>query len=139
MAGQTPTIVSKREYPFTNLVVSSNQSVVVAKALDVSSYKEATLLVRVHSKDIVANGSIDVIAYSTAPSDEEPQSDFVRASPVLATATISAGTSTTPELLVQSLTGNFGSHVRVEVKGTRGATSGSNLKATLSIDVSLKE
>jgi hypothetical protein len=132
------TLVSRRNFSFDWIGTSTNESVVAVKAVDVQDWREGTLLVRVHQKDVITGGGkIEVLAYTTSPSSDAPEQDFVSAS-ARATITITSGTSVVPELLTAGLGQNFGSQLRIVVKGTKGSTGGS-VDATISVDLALQE
>ena len=82
---------------------------------------DATLLVRVHSATIGGDSKVIVGLRNTAPTPEQPQTDFVAAAP-LAAATIDTSVEDA-SLLVVSLTGDLGSHVQVVVRGERVSVS----------------
>ena len=127
MPGTIIPIISKREYDFSN----GSANVVVVKSVDVSSWTEGIVAVRVHGKDI-GGGNIKVAAYTTAPTAEDPSEDFVGSSAAEATVS-SAGTP--PQLVTATLTAGFGGFLRIVVEGTH--TTG-NTKATLSAELILK-
>jgi hypothetical protein len=140
MSGMTYRVASKRLFTFTNVATSQTLDTVIAKAIPVQQYQEATLLVRYHAGGSIAAGqNIYVRVFSEAPSTDDPASNFVWGTE-LASVTISSG-STAPTLLLAALSngsaGYFGSHLRVVARGSQSG-GGGTLSAYLSIDLSLK-
>lgn len=126
-------LFTKRVFEF-----GGSHTQVAVKAVDVSQYTEGVVLVRVHANDISAGtGTIDVMARMTAPSSDEPDTDFVRdgSSEEKAKATVDEN-SAAGDLEVGALSSDFGSFLRIDLDGTMG-TSGT-VKATLSADLVVK-
>jgi hypothetical protein len=121
-------IISKREYDFSN----GNANVTVVKVLDCSAWTEGIVAVRVHGKDI-GSGNIKVVAYTSAPTSEDPAEDFISSS-ASATATIDSS-GTVPQLVTSTLSAGFGGFLRIVVEGDAGS---GNTRATLSADLVLK-
>lgn len=130
MAGQTIPLISKRVFNFA----SGSGVYTAVKAVPVVAYTEGTLLVRVHAATFSATSAISVVAKSTAPSSEEPNTDFVNAT-TLATATINS-TITAGSLVKTSLAANFGAFVEISVVG---ALASGSCTATVSADLVVKE
>lgn len=128
MPGTIIPIISKREYDFSN----GNADVIVVKSIDVSAWTEGIVAVRVHGKDI-GSGNIKVVAYTTAPTSEDPAEDFVAGS-AAATATVDSS-GTVPQLVTATLSAGFGGFLRIVVEGDAGS---GNTRATLSADLVLK-
>jgi hypothetical protein len=134
MAGTQMMLFNKRMMNFDQLTASQTETYVVVKSLDVTPYREGMITVRAHTRDIVhASSKIEVIAYVTSPSPEEPQTDFVLGTAV-ATATVAPGSTAT---FVKADLANMGGYLRIIVLGTRGASG--NCKAEISADIVLKE
>jgi len=134
MAGQVMPLWTKRSFNFNGLTAGSTEAVVAVKTVDVSAYREATITVRAHTRDIVnASSKIEIIAYMTAPTGEDPAVDFVSGT-ALTTATITSGSTS---VLSTANLSTFGGYLRVVVLGTR-VTSG-NCSADLSADLVVKE
>jgi hypothetical protein len=134
VAGRSQNIVTKRPFNFDQLTAGQSESQVAVKAIDVSAYREGMLVVRAHTRDIVnASSIIEVQAFVTAPSSEDPSVDWV-ASAALATATITNGSTA---FFITANLANMGGFLRIVVKGTR--ISSGNCNANISIDLVLKE
>lgn len=129
MAGTTIPLITMREYDF-----ASSGDVVVVKAVPVQNWTSGTLQVRVHSTTVTSSSTLDVKAYTTAPTNEDPTKDFVADSAAV-TAQIDSST-TAPGLVLGSLSANFGAFLRLVVEGT---VSGGTCKATISADLVLKD
>ncbi len=132
MSGQVQSVITKRDFDFSNLTASTIE-VPLVRAVDVTDAKDITLQVRVHSRTITG-GSIQVIARAISLTAEEPDTNFVSAATDLATITLSAAA---PILHLASLTTPFGSMVQVLVKGTGAAAS--TIRANISVDLIVRD
>ena len=83
-----------------------------------------------------ANGSIDVKAYITAPSIEDPSREFTLATAVGTASVVQS--SGNPGLVTGNLTSNFGSMLKITIVGTQPSTA-TTLAATLSAELVLKD
>ena len=128
MPGQVHSIITKRDFDFSNLTASTIE-IPIVRAVDVTDASDLTLQVRVHSRTITA-GSIAVIARAISLTEEEPNTDFLSAGSDLATITL--GTAA-PTLHLATLATPFGSMVRILVKGTGAA--GATIRANISVDL----
>ena len=102
----------------------------MVKSLEVTEYRQAVLLVRVHAITITGSPSLVVRAYVTAPTPLDPSADFVHTGFWLASASIvgaSAG-----DLVRAPLGGNVGAHVRVTISATQNASMPETIQARLS-------
>jgi len=133
---RTVPILSKRKLDFDSMASPATREDVLVKALDVTAYTEATLLVRVHEVDIGASRELDIEVYHTSPSPDDPSIDFV-GDDTIAVATID-GTSEGD--LVEAVTDvPLGSHLRIVAKATNPVSpGGSTLNATLSAELVLR-
>ena len=129
MAGTTRNVISKRSYNFDN----GSATVVAVKAVDVTNWREGTLIVRVHDSGVASSSTLKVVAYITAPSDDEPSVDFVGTT-AKATCTLTS-TSAAGDLEVAALSDDFGAYLQIKVEGTQ---SGGNCNATISVELVLK-
>jgi hypothetical protein len=145
MAGTIHRVIPKQLFDFSGGANSSAQPQVVARAIPVAQWQEAVLLVRLHSNDGAAwttGQSIKVDLLAEGYTDEDPDEDFVIATP-LATVTFSgASAGTSPTLSIARAEfgggpGQFGAYLRVVVTGTQ-STSAQALRGWLSVDLSLK-
>ena len=97
---------------------------------------------RVHDKTITAasGAKLEVLVFPELPSAQDPTSRFI-AQTILASVEVNDGTSssdTPPLLLLDGLPANAGAFVRVYVRATQSNPKAADLKATLSISLSLK-
>jgi hypothetical protein len=124
--------------------VTPSISVTLAKGVDISTKREATLLVRVHKNNLSPSGTtISIALYAEAPAPDDPGLDFFIAT-ALAQVTINNATGALPILLSSAASfggfatnfGNLGTHVRVVAIVTGG---GSGESATFSVDLSVKD
>ena len=130
MSGTTIPLITKREYDFD----AGAATVVIMKAVRVEQYTEALLELRVHANSVTSSSTIDLKAYTTAPTDEDPSNDFV-ASTSSASAQITSSTAA-PGLVVVGLTANFGGFLKITLEGT---PSGGTCTATVSANLVLKD
>jgi hypothetical protein len=134
MAGTVITLFPKRTFTFTNMVGSTSLEVPLIKAIDVTEWTQGTLIVRVHSATISAAAStIDVLLKTTAPTPEDPATDYlVVPASAVATASITQTVSNNdPCIVVAQLSTGFGNMLQLSVQATQ-ATSSSTLTAVLS-------
>jgi hypothetical protein len=140
MAGTVLQVVPKRTLDFTSVSSGSGQAqeVVLAQGIDVSAWREVSLMVRAHSTTFGGNvGQIDIYAYMEGRTPEDPGILFTNTTS-LGTVTINSST-VAPLYSVTSLGSNVGSMIKIAAKGTRTTSLGSNaLKADVSIDLSFK-
>lgn len=129
MSGTRMPIISKRAFNFDN----GSATVVAVKAVDVTNWREGTLLVRVHESGVASSSTLKVEAYITAPSQEEPSVDFVGTT-AKATCTLDSSSSA-GDLEVAALSDDFGAYLQINVVGTQ---SGGNCNATISAELVLK-
>lgn len=134
MAGTSIPLWNKKSFNFNNLTAGTTETHVAVKAVASEKYREALLIIRAHTRDIVnASSKIEVIAFTTAPSPEDPSVDFVSTT-ASGTATIANGSTSVVATVALA---NFGGFLRFNVMGTR-VTSG-NCTADLSAELVLKE
>ena len=140
MAGTVIRVMPKRTLDFTAVSSGSGQAqeIVLAQGIDVSAWREVSLMVRTHANNLSgAIGQIDILAYLEGRTAEDPGILFTSAANV-ASVTVNASTAA-GTYVVQTLGGNVGAMVKVTAKGTRSGSTGANaLKADLSIDLSCK-
>lgn len=132
-------VLSERLYDFSSLGSSVQTTVVLVKAIDVAMYRSGTLNVRVHLADYGAGSpTLQVVAYVTAPSCDEPDVDFIgdaKATVVLKDGSTDIGTG---ELGRDDLTASFASHLRIVLEATQASTM-DTLQATISAELVLDE
>ena len=142
MPGVIYRALSKTTYDFssgTGMVNSSSALITVAKGVDVSAYREATLALRIHSIAAGAStASIRVDVFPEAPTQEDPATDFIGPNTVATTTTIVVSSSLSPTLNLQPLSPNFGAALRVKLAANQPSVVLSTFLVTLSIDLVAK-
>jgi hypothetical protein len=137
MSGNLHSIITRRQFVFTNVSTSVSLEIPLVRAMDVTGAKALELLVRVHSLTIGAGASVAVKAYAVSLTSEEPDTDFLSpsaASPTaLATITLN-NSSSAPSLQLASVTTPFGHMVRIGVSGTQPAGA-QTISVVLSVDL----
>lgn len=132
-------ILTERLYDLSNLGSGAQTTVVLVKALDVVAYRSGTLQVRVHDADYGSNTpTLEVVAYMTCPSKDDPSQDFV--GDAKATVTLKDGSTTVAAegLGQDDLAASFGSHLRIVLEATQ-ADPADTLQATISAELVLNE
>lgn len=140
MAGMVMRIMPKRTLDFTAVSSGSGQAqeIVIAQGIDISQWREASLMVRTHANSFSGNiGQIDIYAYAEGRTAEDPGILFQTTSGQ-GTVTINSST-VAPSYSVTALPSNFGAMIKVVARGTRTSSTGANaIKADVSVDLSLK-
>lgn len=136
MAGMVMQVTPKRTLDFTNVLSGFTQDVVLAQGIDISQWREVSLMVRAHSTTFgAAVGSIAIYAQAEGRTAEDPGILFVNSAQ---SGTVTVDNSTVaPMYTVGILPANFGSMIKIVAQGKRIA-SGNSIKADLSIDLSMK-
>jgi hypothetical protein len=138
MPGALIRIFPKTYFDFSMVAASQSMVQTVAKWIDVSRFREVSFVARWHSKNYNQSPSFKAEVFAEAPSPEDPAVDFV-ASPALATVgPVSLSAFTAPYTLIQPISGNFGSHLRVKFTAIQGATASSIFNFEISCDVFAK-
>ena len=127
-------LVSRRAYDYS-AASGAATDLVLARYVDVTTYRSAVLLCRVHEVNIVVGGTLNVMVFRTSPSPDAPDDDFVQTTSIATAAIHSAAKNT---LVRKTLSTWFGSHVRVILRADPAASPAS-LTATLSIALVLNE
>lgn len=123
----------------TILTASTSANWYVQRALDLSQFREATLLVRVHQfySNVGSNGPYVTVIVQAAGQTIEDDLSFVGGSNIATSGAI-LSTNSTPYLFAQTFTTPFGGMVQVNVQASQGSSLASSAAATLSIDVVAK-
>lgn len=138
MSGMTVPVIGMTTFDFQKIANGSpGVEVIAAQNIDVSSFTEATLLVRVHSLDVddTASAKLHVIAYAVLPSPQDPSKTF-RSSTALGSVTLDDN-SQDGTLEIASLTPPLGAFLTIALKAETNSTPNA-LTATISVDLSLK-
>ena len=129
MAGTVIDVMRKRELSFD----SGAATYVLAKAIPSRGWAGGGMFVRVHSKAITSSSTLAIQAFLTAPTAQNPDLDFIRAT-AIATITLTQFT-TAPSLLLTNFSTHLGQFLLIRATGT---PSGGTCSAELSIELVLK-
>ncbi len=122
-------LVPRRSFSF-----STTTTVTLATNVDVGQWREATLLVRLHTNGLGSGSTAAFNAKIVAPSRDEPSVEFVYSTAV---ATVSFSTSDAAGSLGRgAFTSNFGAAIKVELVATKGSGA---CDFTISVDLVTKE
>jgi len=139
MAGSVMRVVPKRTLDFTSVSSGSGQAqeIVLAQGIDVSAWREVSLMVRTHANSFAgAIGQIDIYAYLEGRTSEDPGILFASTTPL---GDVTITNSTVPGTYVVNTLGTTGAMIKIAAKGTRTSSFGGNtIKADVSIDLSFK-
>jgi hypothetical protein len=137
MTGILLPILERSDYNFTPTTAGLMAEIPLAQNIDVSQYRECTLLLRVHALTLSnAASTIAIRARRVAPSEEDP-AVFFRDQSTSWTAT--AVNNTTPGTLIGATVGpNTGGWLSFFLVVNQGS-AGTTLTATLSAELSLKD
>lgn len=128
------TIVPKTDYTLTP-VGTTTASTIIARHVNVVPYRELVLVARVHSKSATAVvQTLSVTVVNTAPSDDDPSTDFASTT---ALAQIDFGMGSTysaPQVNFASVTAPWGPFVRI-ILNYRQATQNSTFTGSVSVDL----
>ena len=144
MPGGTVRALAKTKYTFTSLSTGAGVEVVIAKGLDVSAYPEATLLARLHAKNISPNTgtwTVKLILRPDAPTPDDPASEWTQLTVTdLATVTFDKNSSVGAFDLQKISSANaFGGWLKLILKPTQSATTPeSPFEITVSADIIVK-
>lgn len=128
--------LSRKVYDHSAMSGSVTVDTVLVRALDVIDARAGELLVRIHTINVLSPGQLRLLAFTTSPSPDSPETDFVLTSPVIAQATLE--TASVGQLVRVALTSGFGSHLRLVLRAVVAAGAQSH-KATLSAALALRE
>jgi hypothetical protein len=111
-------------------------TIMVVKGIDVSQYREATLLVRIHPGGTNSGATLTFRVYIDGPTQEDPATDFFPATDLANATAPSTAAFNTVALLTNALgSSNLGGYLRLHVIS---GGSGSASTAVISVDLSAK-
>jgi hypothetical protein len=125
------TLSPRRTYDFAGLRFNGALSYPIAKNVAVGPWSSGAVLVRVHARTAPLGSSTVVRVLGSLPSYEDPDEDFIEASPL---ASVTLGTSA-PLLEVLPLDLSGASFITVAITGSTGGFLGGPPSATLSLDL----
>lgn len=139
MAGSVISIL-----PMTDMTLSSvgttTASMILARHVNVTPYREGVLIARVHDKSSTSgNQTMSVTVVQAAPSADDPSTDFAATTPI-ATATFTLDDSMVSPSSVQfaSLSAPFAPYIRVLMNYSQG-TQNATMTASVSVDLVVRE
>lgn len=138
MPGVVQRVIPRTLYNFNNVPIGTTFSFPIARFIDISQYREVTIIQRVHTKSILATGSptLSLVCYADQPTTDDPAQDFTTLA-ALVTGTTITGATTSPLLTLITVPANAGSMISIWLAVTQG-TSAAALQASLSVDISAK-
>lgn len=145
MPGAIKRAVPKSMYDFGSIPASASGSIVLASGIDVSKYSNLQLVLRIHDINILGSTgpSIELNAYTEAPTPEDPGLEFVTTNPLpVALGTSGAinvgaiGFASPIAYGIQPwVSGYFGGYIRLILTGTQTASKASTFQVWISVDV----
>jgi hypothetical protein len=136
MAGQTVRILPRTDYNFTLTANSQVITVVVARKLDTSAWREGVLLARLHACANWPGGTIKVNLAPDGYTEEDPGLIWNFAATTLVTFT--SGTDTPPSAKNAEFGTPFGPLAQIQLVFSNLATGAGLLTPSISIDLNLK-
>jgi hypothetical protein len=134
MPGAAMRVINKQLF---TLNAAGAQSVILARNINVSAYREALLQFRVHSALAAPtpSGTLTIGVYREALSDEDPGTDFVEVSPLasltLNLASIAPPSLQTASLNIQASNPNLGGSLRIVASTSAAAAIGFYISADI--------
>ncbi len=132
MPGEIIRVAHRLFYDYSAVAAGSFLSHPIGAAVDVSQYREASLVVRIHNMFYDGNSSWRVDVFAEAPSSEDPAKDFITTSTVASTGLISMPASF-GYLNEQTITPPFGAWLRVNA--VAHLFTGTAFTMTFSVDI----
>jgi hypothetical protein len=137
MPGVIYRVLSKTTYDFSTVAVSSGFTLSVARAIDVSGYREATLLLRIHAVSFNNTPTVKLDALYEDPTQEDPAADFI-GTVSLAGISVPLSGLTVPFLTAAPISTPFGGFLRIKLTGSQGTPASNPFSVTLSADIVAK-
>jgi hypothetical protein len=128
----------KRQIDFASLATSGTQEIILADRVELISWRELTLKIRVHNHTLTGSNAITVTVYSQSWTDEDPGIQFVT-STAAATWAINSSTPVPGEwdLTIPTLgTNAVAGMARITAVGSRAGAG--TMQAALSLEMSVK-
>ena len=117
MSGKIIPVMSRRTLDMSSTAFGPPIEITLMKVVDVSAFTEGELYVRVHGGTIGGNGVINILAYTTLPSAEDPSVDFVRTGVVANASLTASSTAAAPTLVRAVLSSSFGGALSIHGTG----------------------
>jgi hypothetical protein len=134
MAGIIYRVIPKQIFPF-----SASASWWIAKGIDISQYREATLLVRVHTGTVglSASSTFTISVWADAPTTEDPTDVFFPTSAIAGASTTLDNSTTVPSLIAPISCGSANLPAMVRIKAAWSSSSGAT-QVVISADLVAK-
>ena len=141
MSGTIVRVLPRTDFPYyqqTGLAAGQTTGeVVIATNVDLSMYREATLIARLHPSTNWAGGaSVTIRARASAATPEDPGLTFRITSATLGSLTFTQGTDSAPALKLAALPANAGGAMDITIQAQQ--VTSTTMIVGLSIDLSLK-
>jgi hypothetical protein len=138
MAGTLVMLLQKSDLTFTAAGSSTPTEMVLARALDVTPYREGVMLIRAHASHTNASGQVLVLkAYNTAPTGDDPGYEFTNAT-VIATCTLTLASVSGALVNFAEISAPFGPYLKFVLMATQ-TTQNTAFTGTISADVVFRE
>jgi len=136
MAGQTMRILPRTDYDMGGLAASGTATVVIARKLDTSRWREGVILARLHAAPSwPASSTITLLLAPDGYTDEDPGLVWTFQTSTL--ITFAQGSDTAPAVKIASFPTPFGPLAQLQLKFGLAAGTGA-YKPSLSVDLNLK-
>jgi hypothetical protein len=135
MAGQTMRVLPRTDYDVSGLAASGVGTVLIARKIDTSRWREAVVLARFHAGAYPSGATIALLAAPDGYTDEDPGLIWNFTTATLLTFT--SPTDAVPIIKNASIAAPFGPLIQLQWKFTVAAGTGS-FKPSLSLDLNLK-
>jgi len=124
----------RQSFDFSSLTPGgTKQELVLGMRIEVITFRELTLWVRVHAITVTGQGKLRVLTKIVTPSWEQPNVSYVDPTPI---GSLDIHGSVAPELRDATLKLGYGTCIQVSLEGTQDHPSVSDtIQAALSIDV----
>jgi hypothetical protein len=145
MPGAILRVLRKTNYDFNSLPNSGTMDVTAVKGVNVSAYREANLVVRVHTYSVSGGNStwtMAALVLLDCPTEEDPACEWT--TPSAALLTLSFATADLPVgsagavAKIGTIATPFGGWLKLILRPTQSATKETNFKFTLSADLIVK-
>jgi hypothetical protein len=120
------------------VAASQSQVLTVAKWINVSAYREATIVGRLHAMNFNQAPSYKVEVFAEAPTEEDPSIDFINSLTAATTNNVLLSSQTAPGIAIMNVNAPFGGFLRIKLTGIQGATASTIFNMTLSFDIIAK-
>jgi hypothetical protein len=135
MSGHTVRILPRTDYTMTGLAAGSSATVVIARRIDTSAWREGVVLVRLHQATWPAAATITLLQAVDGYTDEDPGQIWTVTTSTL--VTFSKTTDTPPIVKIAELSVPFGPLMQLQLQFSTGGNTGT-FTPSLSVDLDLK-